>query len=349
MTLARFLRRGEVYAVILVAISLVAFASVSLVGDGEKLRQALGRIHFDVILMLVGLALANYLLRALRFQMFARHLGIYVPFRSMLVYYVAGFAMSATPGKLGEILRLWLIRRRHGYGIERGLPLQIGDRVIDVVASVVLCLAAVGTFSGYWGVVLGGAVVVMVVLVTLMRPSLYLWGIDFAYRLVGRKGRLFARVRRMLRMTSRLFTPKLLLPALLLGVIGWGAECVALEICMRTITGIGGLGRATFIFTFSNLAGGLTFLPGGVGSTELSMVALLVSVGSRFEDAATATAIVRASTLWFGICIGLIALLVVARPNARTAEGVLEDAPLPAASGGDETMPPIEPSRVDVS
>jgi glycosyltransferase 2 family protein len=347
MNIARFLRRGEVYAVILVALSIAAFASVSVLGDGEKLHLALGRIHPDLIVMLLGLALVNYFLRALRFQMFARHLGIRVPFRWMLVYYVAGFAMSATPGKVGEFLRLWLIRRRHGFSIERGLPLQIGDRLTDVIASVVLCIAAAGAFSGYWVVVLAAAGIVILGVAMLMRPTLCLASIDVAYRLVGRSGRLFARIRRMVRMTSRLFTPKLLLPALLLGIVGWGAECLALDICMQTITGIGGLDRATFIFTFSNLAGGLTFLPGGVGSIELSIVAFLVSLGSQFEAAATATALIRVTTLWFGVSIGLVALLAVARPLLRTAKGA-GDAALVGTEERLRVVPSIQPTQADI-
>lgn len=307
------LPRAEIYAVALIALSLVAFASVTLIGDSAKLGAALERISPGLLLMLAGLACVNYVLRSARFQMFARSLGVRIAFAWMLIYYVAGFAMSATPGKLGELVRLWLIRQRHGYSIELLLPLQIADRTIDVVASVILCIVALGAFVEHWTVVVGAGAVVAIGVVLLMQPALLYAAIDALYRGIGRKGRWFARLRRQVRMVARLFRPKLFLPSLALAIVGWGAECVALDLCMRAIAGIDGLGRATFIFTFSNLLGGLTLLPGGVGGTEISMAGLLVASGGALESATAVTAVIRLTTLWFGMALGTAAFALLAR------------------------------------
>lgn len=306
MRIPHVFRRGELYAFMLIALSVVAFASVSFVGDSKKISAALSQINIELLLSLLGLAVINYVLRATRFQMFARRLGIRIPFGWMTVYYVAGFAMSATPGKFGELVRLWLIRQRHGYRIERSLPLQIADRAADVVASIVLCIGAIGAFSGYWKLVAGGGAVVVVGVVLLMKPALLYRGINGLYRGVSGKGRWLARLRRLIRRTAVLFKPQLFLPALVLSIIGWWAECLALSLCMQGIGGVSDLGRATFIFTFSNLVGGLTFLPGGVGGTEVTMVGFLVAEGIGIESAATVTAVIRLATLWFGTVLGLL-------------------------------------------
>ena len=321
MKIVQYMRRGEMYAVLLGVCSLIAFGSVSIFGDSQKLVASLDRLNGQLVLGILALVLVGFFMHAIKFQMFANHLNIKVPFGWMVIYYIAGFAMSATPGKIGELLRLWLIRRRHGYSIERTLPMQIADRASDAVASVVLCLAALGTFPNYRTAVISATVVVVAGMVLLMRPKLLFWFLYSIYRLFGRQGRLLARLRRLVRGTAKLFVPRIFLPALVLAIIAWGCECITLYLCMITIGGIDSLGSATFIYTFSSLAGVLSLLPGGVGTTEVSMVGLLVVVGVKFEDAVTTTAIVRIATLWFGILIGIAVLTLAVRPFPRGSTG----------------------------
>ncbi len=59
------------------------------------------------------------------------------------------------------------------------------------------------------------------------------------------------------------------------------------------------------IFAFATLAGGLTGAPGGLGGAEAAMVALLAINGVALEIAVPATLIIRVTTLWFAIGLGL--------------------------------------------
>ena len=58
------------------------------------------------------------------------------------------------------------------------------------------------------------------------------------------------------------------------------------------------------------LVGAISVLPGGLGSTEATMVGLLASQGVPFEIAIVATGVVRVTTLWFAVALGLLALPV---------------------------------------
>jgi len=62
--------------------------------------------------------------------------------------------------------------------------------------------------------------------------------------------------------------------------------------------------------------GALSFLPGGLGSTEATMVGLLATQGVALPVAVVATGVVRVTTLWFAICLGLIALPAALRRPA---------------------------------
>jgi uncharacterized protein (TIRG00374 family) len=75
------------------------------------------------------------------------------------------------------------------------------------------------------------------------------------------------------------------------------------------------LRAATFIYAAMTVAGALSFLPGGLGVTEAGMLALLVRFGHGIGrgEAAAATFVTRACTLWFAVAIGLPALVLYAR------------------------------------
>jgi uncharacterized protein (TIRG00374 family) len=53
----------------------------------------------------------------------------------------------------------------------------------------------------------------------------------------------------------------------------------------------------------------LSFLPGGLGGAEAVMISLLVLQGMTTPAAVAATVFIRLATLWFAVCLGLIALL----------------------------------------
>jgi uncharacterized protein (TIRG00374 family) len=67
--------------------------------------------------------------------------------------------------------------------------------------------------------------------------------------------------------------------------------------------------RATFVYALSTLVGALLLLPGGLGGTEGSMVAMLGADGITRHDAVAATFLTRIATLWFAVLLGALVLL----------------------------------------
>jgi uncharacterized protein (TIRG00374 family) len=143
--------------------------------------------------------------------------------------------------------------------------------------------------------------------ILLMRADLLRRIVNAAYAIIRRKPRIFAHLRQMVEGTASLFQPGPLLISIGLGMASWLLEGIAFYAC-ASIFGDISLAQAVFIFAFANLVGALTFLPGGVGGTEVSMVTLLTAINFNFEEAAAITAVIRIGTLWFGIACGYLAL-----------------------------------------
>jgi uncharacterized protein (TIRG00374 family) len=65
------------------------------------------------------------------------------------------------------------------------------------------------------------------------------------------------------------------------------------------------------------LVGALSFLPGGLGGTEASMVALLMLNNVAQSQAVAATVLIRLATLWFAVALGVIALSMAERRESH--------------------------------
>ena len=113
-------------------------------------------------------------------------------------------------------------------------------------------------------------------------------------------------------------------PALALGIAGWLAEGYAFHLLLGWMGTDIGVAKAIAIFVFSTLAGGLTGAPGGVGGAEAAMIALLALDGVPMEVSVPATAIIRVTTLWFALGIGMAVFPLAERLSLRERHA-LED------------------------
>ena len=90
-----------------------------------------------------------------------------------------------------------------------------------------------------------------------------------------------------------------------ISVVGWGLECVGYWLILTAFPGVdASLQLCVFLWSATTLAGALSFLPGGLGGFEATMVLLLGTYGVDVGSAAFATTVIRLTTLWFSVALG---------------------------------------------
>lgn len=309
---------------VLVLLVITGLAGLAAATGWEETKSALFQVSIGELGVLLALSLVNYLGRSLRWHLFASRLGLNTGFLQNTRHFLGGFAMSVTPGRVGELVRMRWLRRETGWSFDRTAPLVLVDRAADLTAmAILLALALALSATG----VAGGAPVAILALIAAFvatRPALLKAAGDIGHRLSGRRlPRFFARVRRAARSLSAFSGPTMLLAAGLLGVVGWFAEGYAFHLLLGWMSADIGLWSAVGIFTFSTLAGGLTGAPGGLGGAEAAMVTLLALQGVPLEIAGPATLIIRVTTLWFAILIGAL-VFPFAEKQSKKAQDALE-------------------------
>ncbi|EAR52305.1 hypothetical protein OG2516_07507 [Oceanicola granulosus HTCC2516] len=289
----------------LFALVLGGLASLALATGWAETKAQLMKLGLPQVAALLALSLANYLARGLRWHLFARRLGLATTLAQNLRHFLGGFAMSVTPGRVGELIRMRWLRRETGWALERTAPLALLDRAGDLAAMAVLLALAVALASSGIAFALPVAALALVAAVAATRPRLLAGLTTLAWRVTGFAPRPMARLRAAARSLAAFSSLPVAATALGLGLLGWAAEGVAFHLLLGWLGADIGLAKAMAIFTFSTLAGGLTGAPGGVGGAEAAMVALLAIEGIPLDVSVPATAIIRVTTLWFAIGVGL--------------------------------------------
>lgn len=299
-------------------IGLAVVIVISLFSDlravGNNLRT------FDWLLLpliLIGTVI-NYWLRWLKWDYYLRYLRLdrNIDHATSGLIFTAGLVMSVTPGKMGEVLKSFLLRQRNGAPISRSAPIVLAERLTDGIAMLLLMGLGLTLYPPARPLFVALVVATIAGIVVVQRQELAFALIRFIARLPFGK-RIAPRLETVYTTTAQLLHWRILLVSTLISVISWGFECLAFFVVLM---GVGSepswllLLQATFIFAASTLFGLVSFLPGGLGASEVSSVGLLIAlVGVSASAATTATIVIRFCTLWFGVLLGVIALAWLGR------------------------------------
>jgi uncharacterized protein (TIRG00374 family) len=294
-------------------IGLAVVIAISLFSDLRAVGNDLLTFDWALLpLILVGTVI-NYWLRWLKWDYYLRYLKLDrdIDRSTSGLIFTAGLVMSVTPGKMGEVLKSFLLRQRNGTPISRSAPIVLAERLTDGIAMLLLMGLGLTLYPPARPLFVILVLLTIIGIIIVQRQTLALAIIRMIARLpLGQ--RLAPRLETIYTTTAQLLHWRILLISTVISVVSWGFECLAF---FWVLMGVGStpswllLLQATFIFAASTLFGLVSFLPGGLGASEVSSVGLLLAlVGLSASAATTATIVIRFCTLWFGVLLGVVAL-----------------------------------------
>ncbi len=273
----------------------------------ERLASSLAVFPPALLAGAVGLVLAGWALRGARWHLFVLRLGWPVPLVPSFLAFLASFALTATPGKAGEVVKAGLLRDRFGIPMADTAGVLLAERLGDLAAVLLLAAGGLGLLGDAR---LPFAVCALLVgLIFLIAASRTLHG--GALRALARVAALRPLAGRALALfdaSRSLLAPAPLAGGLSLAVAAWSCEALAfafiLEGCGHPLP----LLTAFSIYGLATVVGALSLLPGGVGGVEAAMLLLLAAAGVAPASAVPAVVIVRFSTLWLVSLLGALFL-----------------------------------------
>ncbi len=321
--------RGKI--ILSVIFGVLVIAGLGLFTDLGKLGESLRDFNWALVPAILGLTLFNYLLRFLKWDYYVHLVSDNrISKRDSGLVFFSGFTMVMTPGKVGELLKAYLLRQVNGTPIAVGSPIVVAERMSDGIAMILLAVLGFGLlilFGGqtaaanfFWPIL--ALVLLAYIAIIAVARNRKLANLIFTW--LGRFKLIAGQMHHLqdlFESSNRLLSPRALFIASGLGFISWAGECLAFFLVML------GLGFppswnmlfiTTFILGATSVAGAASGLPGGLGVADAGIAGLLivlvappfVSPAISRDTAIAATLLIRIATLWFGVCVGLVFMLL---------------------------------------
>ncbi len=299
-----------------IAIGGLVYLLVVLYSGWSQLSTALASFPWALFPLLLALAFTNYVFRFLKWDFYLRTLTIPLPKKDSFIIFLSGLVMTISPGKIGELLKVVLLKQANRTPLSVSAPIVVAERLTDFVALVVISVAGLAVFtvqSSTIAVLVIAAVCLGGFVLLVGNRRVCLWAIGLAERskrlrpLAHRLHAAYDSIYRLVRIGP-------LAVATFYSALAWLCECLGFWITLRAFTAEPRLLAACFIYAVGTIMGVVS--PGGLGVTEGSMLGLLQSAtimgAARLAKgaAAAATLIIRMATLWFAVLVGAAVLLL---------------------------------------
>ena len=324
----RIFKKRYMLAVSLFLLGLVIYAS-----DPVKILATLRTIEPAYWLILPLPFLATSSLRIYRWKLLLSSTKK-VGFFDLLPIQMAGLAISnITPGRVGEPAKALFLKKSEGIEVSKSLRSMVWERILDLLFLVLFSVPFIFSFLGMFNpkmVSLGRDAIVLVTVIILA----FIFGLSnksAGLRIAG----IFERIPHVKKHFNQAFMlsfygsnridKKTLFICAILTVVIWVFDASAFYIAFNAI-GVTQFSLWFFatMLAFAIICGVVSFLPGGVGSTEGILILALGLLGVETSIAASGVLIARLFTLWIAIGVGFVSLAVINKdPAGKPIQGYL--------------------------
>ena len=312
----------EHHLLIGIILGITIYVSFAIFSGLKEVQQSLSSFQWNYFIAALALALLNYFLRWFRWEVYLKELNISIPKKRSFLVFFSGFSMTISPGKVGEMLKSYLLKRSDKISISTTAPIVIAERITDVIALLIMVIFGLRSFHLQTTKILGSISINQMILFLLLSTIFGLFVLSnkkLAHRaisLLNAFSRIKPYVKKLIKAYDAmelLMRPRMLFIAVLLATGAWALEGLGLYLILlgfneNTINLLG----SGFVYAFTTLLGAFSFLPGGLGVTEGAMGLLLhkMEYVTSAGSALAATYLIRFATLWFAVLLGGPALFI---------------------------------------
>jgi uncharacterized protein (TIRG00374 family) len=271
-------------------------------------------------------ATVSFGLRALRWQTLAAAAGARASFATSLRTQLAGFSLTLTPGKVGEIYKCYLMELETGVPTARTAPIVLVEKLMEGIAFSTWTLLAASIVTGLPDTVSNAvrSVAILGLTPVLVGALLHFGrlpgGEQLRFGFLGRlpmAERMAAWASAAIEGARDVVRAPVLLKGLSLTLVARLADGLALTLILRAlgvdVPAFGGI----LAFNLSGTVGGLSMLPGGIAAVEASLILSLMSLGAAPGTAIAAALLSRVLSFWLWVGIGLALLTRASLRPAR--------------------------------
>ena len=186
----------------------------------------------------------------------------------------------------------------------------IADRFTDLVAVLILATAALWANVEARPIAILLAGIILLVILSVQFPHHYKSIITKLSNLIHWDGltHLLLKTIDIVEHCKSLFSFPIFSAAMIIALVAWSFEGLNLYIIANLLQADIAFTTVLSIYAFSKLIGAISMIPGGMGTTEATLIGLFIYNGVDETTAITCALFLRLTTFWFVTTLGLVAL-----------------------------------------
>lgn len=289
--------------IISILITAIVFFVIAVYADINSVINSFRKFNWLLLPVLLFLSFGNYIVRFIKWEYYLRLLGIKISLNQSIKIFFSGLSMSASPGKMGEVLKSFLLKKIFNEPISKTASIIFVERLTDFLSLTFLTLIGIYFFhySAIW--IYFVLLFFMMLIIIISNRSLAEILINTINKFSFLKSH-SSKIIDLYESAYILLQPKPLLKMVLISILSWSLECLAFYLILINFDLNVTILFPTFVYSLSIIAGAVSMLPGGLGITEGSLSLILISNGISNETAIASTLIIRVVTLWFAVLLG---------------------------------------------
>ncbi|MDE1868613.1 MAG: flippase-like domain-containing protein [Candidatus Micrarchaeota archaeon] len=309
----KLIKRIRIFVTLAFIASAVVFIAIAVFGGIQNVVGIILSANLGIFALAFVCQFSGYLIKYWKWTYYLKRLGIKVPLRKNLMVYLSIYSMDITPGMIGRIVAAYTLRRITKIKFTHILPVVTMDIFTDFLGVGILAFIAAVWAKHF-------VLYVLLLDIVLVLPFLFLtnaWVFNFIKNKL--KGSKFVKMfslygdeyyasqsvlnKHHVYLVSLAFT----LPAAFLTSLTLYFSLVAVGVHPQ-------IGTSTFIWNSAQVFGMISAVPGNIGITDGTLVALLGTYLNLQSDVSSAVTIMsRLATLWLGFISGTIFLFYTMR------------------------------------
>lgn len=283
------------------------YLALTIYADLNNLSKVLSKFSLWLFPLVLILSLLNYISRFFKWDYYLLILKVNIKRIDSFSIFMSGLIMSVTPGKMGELLKAYLVKQISGTPISRTAPIIFAERITDFISLVIIALVGAYVYDYGRNIVLGVGIFFLLVVLIISNKNIALPIIN-QFEKVKFLKKYLLNIHAAYESSYLLLRPLPLFYMTMLSFVSWSFECLGYHLILANFDVDLSYLWASFSYAFATIVGAISMLPGGLGLTEGSLTYMLIQKSYSKEVAVASTFIIRAVTLWFAVLVGIISV-----------------------------------------
>jgi len=291
-----------------IIITVIIYLALSIYGDFNLVLKTLKEFQWKYFPLILLVIYTTFLLKFVKWQYYLNYLNVKIQLGLSFKIFMASLVMSITPGKIGDLIKSYMLKESNGTPVNSTIPIVFAERVTEFVSLLFLVILGLNLFNQS----------IIIVIISLF-SIIILFILLFNNRITNRIINLLSKSKTLekyidpilltISNSKILLRPKPFLLMFFLSFIIWIIEAFGFYLILIQFNIDFSAMWSFFTYLFSIFIGSVSMLPAGLGITDGSLTFLLEKNGFSKEIAVSATLLVRIATLWFALIIGVIGMI----------------------------------------